>query len=206
MMKRLDNRGFTLIKLLIVIVIIGILAGVVIGVLNPVEQQARAKDGTLKSTLSKMALSTKSLYVSSSRSTNKAPTGPEFMAGVGNFGAGVGGNAAACDGVGNIDTPAAAGSCQFQISGVDLPDDCNGEYNGTGTDACNFSYYRSGEMFTIFVKNHANPRALLAYHFDGSRANNAVFEAFYECTGTAVELNAATDPASVANSGCTVIQ
>ena len=55
---RKENRkekGFTLIELLLVIAIIGILSGAVITVINPVRQQNRTRNATIRSSVSKVA-------------------------------------------------------------------------------------------------------------------------------------------------------
>jgi len=54
--KNVREGGFTLIELLIVIVIIGILAGVVISVMNPAEQQRKAKESVLRANTDKLCL------------------------------------------------------------------------------------------------------------------------------------------------------
>ena len=123
MLRKLYSRstGFTLIELLIVIVIIGILAGVVIGVLNPVQQQNRARDAATRSSLSKMALSTKSLFASSPRSVNRSPTHAEFSGGVGNIGT----SGAACT---NNDPLDGTTTCTFTIEGISLPATCSNSF------------------------------------------------------------------------------
>jgi prepilin-type N-terminal cleavage/methylation domain-containing protein len=56
-MKRFNaSSGFTLIELLLVIAIIGILAGVMLAVINPAEQQNKARDGVTVSVLNKLGL------------------------------------------------------------------------------------------------------------------------------------------------------
>ncbi len=73
-MRRLlkDSRlraasGFTLIELLIVIVIIGILAGIVITVINPAQQQLRARETVLRTNVEKGCLA---LHSCAATSTN----------------------------------------------------------------------------------------------------------------------------------------
>lgn len=56
MRRNYREKGFTLIELLIVIVIIGILAGVVIAVMNPAEQQRRARESVVRSNTDKICL------------------------------------------------------------------------------------------------------------------------------------------------------
>src|SRR3989344_1652768 len=103
-----NDVGFTLVELLIVIVIIGILAGVVIGVLNPVQQQNRARDSVARAQLDKMALSTKGLFVSSPRSSNRSPSGTEFISGIGSVV-----DPANCNLLTAVDNT--AGSCVYQM-------------------------------------------------------------------------------------------
>jgi len=57
-----NNKGFTLIELMVVIMIIGILAGIVITVINPVAQQNKAKDAVIKSTMSKISVAIMAHY------------------------------------------------------------------------------------------------------------------------------------------------
>ncbi|MFC1621968.1 prepilin-type N-terminal cleavage/methylation domain-containing protein [Patescibacteria group bacterium] len=54
--KGANDGGFTLIELLIVIVIIGILAGVVISVMNPAEQQRKAREAVVRANTDKLCL------------------------------------------------------------------------------------------------------------------------------------------------------
>lgn len=56
MLRRTNDKGFTLIELLIVIVIIGILAGIVLSVINPAQQQAKAREAVLRSNVNKVCL------------------------------------------------------------------------------------------------------------------------------------------------------
>lgn len=48
-MKKFENRGFTLVELLIVIALLGAIAMVVIAAINPIEQANRARDTQFKS-------------------------------------------------------------------------------------------------------------------------------------------------------------
>lgn len=58
----MKNKGFTLVELLIVVVVVGILAGVVLVVLNPSKQQNVAKEATSRSNLEKLVLGIESYY------------------------------------------------------------------------------------------------------------------------------------------------
>jgi prepilin-type N-terminal cleavage/methylation domain-containing protein len=60
------QSGFTLIELLIVIVIIGLLAGVLISVINPVQQQNKARQTTVRSNVEKICLAMSACAVSHS--------------------------------------------------------------------------------------------------------------------------------------------
>ena len=168
--------GFTLIELLIVIVIIGILAGVVIGVLNPIQQQNRARDATFRSSLNKMALAGKSLFVSSPRTTDRAPTLSEFYLGVGGAVDGDG------DCVSNVTN--ATTQCEFGVDGISLGADCATE-NWTGTAGgvqCEFKYYRTVDSFRIGVRGVANPPQAFIYEY--AETGGVVNEGFYTCATT----------------------
>lgn len=132
MIKRLQNsRGFTLIELLIVIVIIGILAGVLIAIINPAQQQNRARDANVKATMNKVVLATQG-YVSA---YGAPPDEVQFMSSFQNatkFGV-------LCDTVGGYD-------CVFSVTGNALPITGCSVGNWKGADgsvgACYFRYYR----------------------------------------------------------------
>ena len=50
----MNKRAFTLVELLIVVVIIGILAGLVLSVIQPAVQQQRAREGVMRTQMSKV--------------------------------------------------------------------------------------------------------------------------------------------------------
>lgn len=52
----IDNKGFTLVELLVVISMVGILTGVTLALINPVKQRKIAEDGVKQSNLQKYAL------------------------------------------------------------------------------------------------------------------------------------------------------
>lgn len=173
------KSGFTLVELLIVIVIIGILAGVVIGVLNPVQQQNRARDASIRAQIDKMALSGKSLYVSSPRNTNRAPTGSEFINGVGNA-SGTAGCLAQADAT-------ATTTCTFDLTGVPLAATCAADpndFSGTGaaaTNQCQFGYYRTGTGFRVEAKGQALPARTFVYTYTEDATTGNVTEGFFSC-------------------------
>jgi prepilin-type N-terminal cleavage/methylation domain-containing protein len=180
----LSQRGFTLVELLIVIVIIGILAGVVIGVLNPVQQQNRARDAGLRAHLDKMALSTKSLYASSPRTQNRAPTTNEFIQGIANAAAPTIGNN--CGTFADANNTGYTGRCQFNMTGVSLPSGtgigCEAAgYTGTGDAACHYAYYRTPASFQIQVRGFAQPFRTFVYHYEENVNTGAVTEGFWNC-------------------------
>jgi len=180
--------GFTLVELLIVIVIIGILAGVLIGVMDPVQQQNRARDGAIRAALNKAVLSTKSLLVSSTRTTNDVPTPAEFINGIGNRGTNT------C----TVIDPTVTRSCTFTATGISLPTDCSSAYGGSaGGAACSFVYYRTPTSFRIGARGFARPVALFVYDYVET-AGGVTTEGFYSCAD-------AFNIASGAVSACTAM-
>ncbi len=173
-----SQSGFTLVELLIVITIIGILAGVIIGVLNPIQQQNRARDGTTRAQITKMVLSGKSLYVSSPRSLNRSPTTAEFAAGIAS-------SPNATTNCTNSDSSVAA-SCTFDITGQPLAAGSVGcgasLYNGeTGPNQCSYLYWRNGNEFKIAARGAANPYVLFVYSYIENASTGIVQEGFFSC-------------------------
>lgn len=173
---RKSEKGFTLIELLIVIVIIGILAGVLISVLNPVQQQNKARDASVRATINKMALSTKGLSAAST--TGNVPTPAEFFTGVSNRG------------LSDCDTTTGA-TCYIYVDGVNLPDDCsaNNAYNGDGTGTCAINYFyddgtggNADNSFRIAVKTHAEPRGIYVYAYEQTSTGSTTDEGLFFCT------------------------
>ena len=174
---KLSQQGFTLVELLIVIVIIGILAGVVIGVLNPVQQQNRARDSVARAQLDKMALAGKGLFTSSPRSSNRSPSGAEFISGLGSVV-----NTANCVALTAIDNT--AGSCVYEISGQKLATDCTNTFLGTGGAVqCNYVYWRNGTSFRIGARGMATPISMFVYEYVEPVIGSAT-EGFYMCAAT----------------------
>ena len=186
---KFSDKGFTLVELLIVIVIIGILAGVVIGVLNPIQQQNRARDGTLRSSISKAALAGKSLFVSSPRNANRAPTYQEFAGGIGTL------DVANSDCDDNTGGPGVTGSCLFRVTALDNPANCGATgYNEVAAPGaqCSFVYYKSPTLFRIGARGFASPERLFIYSFE-EQTTGAILEGFWSCP---VTFGIATSPSS----------
>ncbi|NMB91596.1 prepilin-type N-terminal cleavage/methylation domain-containing protein [candidate division WWE3 bacterium] len=113
-MKKLNKNngsetGFTLIELLIVIVIIGILAGVLIAVVNPYRQQNRARNATIKASLTKVAFGINTARASLGR----LPSSSELAVELDNVTPN-----ADCTGADELD-------CRFTLSGTSLPSTCD---------------------------------------------------------------------------------
>ncbi len=131
-----NQKGFTLIELLIVIVIIGILAGVLIAIINPAQQQNRAKDAGVQATINKVGLAVEGFISAYGR----APNDVELMGSLQNA-ADVG---ASCAG-GSAEMPHV---CNFTVTGNDLKVDDGSNsacaasgWQGAGATACAYHYY-----------------------------------------------------------------
>jgi prepilin-type N-terminal cleavage/methylation domain-containing protein len=186
-----SQSGFTLVELLIVIVIIGILAGVVIGVLNPIQQQNRARDGASRAQIDKMALSAKSLYVSSPRTTQRAPTLSEY----------IGGLSSTTNSTCASTSTSATESCTFEITGQPLAaastSSCSATtlYNGnTGNAQCKYIYYRETDLFRIAARGQANPVQLFVYSYAEDPNTGNVTEGFWSCPATFAIATAPSSP------------
>lgn len=201
--------GFTIIELLIVIVIIGVLAGIMLSVINPQAQINKARDGTVRASLNKIALTVKgnvSAY-------NRVPDGLGFVTGLSNI---------------NIVAGCTAGltTCTYTVSGSPLPATCAGvnPNSGNGAVQCNYFYYTpliTGTEFKLVARSWGSSYAFV-YHSrsdatgasagtcaSGAAASNVMingvvsqlcsFEATYICPAT---YTAAIDPTTV----CTASQ
>jgi prepilin-type N-terminal cleavage/methylation domain-containing protein len=174
MRKSYSQKGFTLVELLIVIVIIGILAGVLIAVVNPIEQQNKARDATVKAAMNKIALSIKGNVSAYGR----VPDGAGVIAGLSNVsvatGAG-GANDCTTDDV----------YCLFDINGADLASNCGATlysgHNDTGGNDCSYMYYATngitGIDFRLVAKSWGSSY-LFVYESLGGR------ETTYTCPST----------------------
>lgn len=150
MIKR--EKGFTLIELLIVIVIIGILAGVLIAVIDPIQQQNRARDAGVKASINKVALATEG-YVSAYGTT---PDEVQFIA---NLSSNVTANGTTCDTTNAYD-------CMFSVQGNALDDTCGGtSWSGTGESQCYYRYESSADSvaFAIYAKSYGLTSTVFKY-------------------------------------------
>ena len=185
MYKNNSQKGFTLIELLIVIVIIGILAAVLISVLNPVQQQNRARDASVRSSINKMALATKSL--ASGTTTGELPTPAEFVTGVSNVVTATETCSSAAPGVED---------CTIEVNGINLPADCDGTfYMGGGetgnSTQCRFAFIRdvSGttHKFKLGAATFAQPRGVYVYAYEQAIGASTSDEGFFFCAPTTTD-------------------
>lgn len=136
-----SNKGFTLLELLIVVLIIGILAGVIISVVNPVAQQNRARDAITVSALNKVVLATESYY----SAYGVVPQGSNFFNGLIDA-------STQPSGCNNSTT-----YCLFTINSVSLPNTCSSSYLGKGSTQCNFYYLPiDSDSYNIVAKAHGS--------------------------------------------------
>ncbi len=188
MRLRNTERGFTLIELLIVIVIIGILSGLLIGLINPARQQARSRNATIQSAISKVAYG-----VNAARSaTGSLPTAATLD-----------------DELENIevhDAYCTGSTCNFTIPGIRLPATCDNSgatsaAYGTGTDDCEFRYVAdtapNSNVFTVIAKRWplSSDEAAHAYYYHSTQG-------LYDCLLTAVADGTVT--ADELSSDCTL--
>jgi len=144
------ESGFTLIELLIVIVIIGILAGVLIAVINPAQQQNRARDAGVKASMNKIALATEG-YISAYGS---APDEIQFFANLQN----VSQNGTTCSSSGGYD-------CQIDVDGNTLPATCTNGWGGSGSSQCYYRYLSAAvsTTFEIYAKSYGIADTVFKY-------------------------------------------
>jgi len=164
------SNGFTLIELLIVIVIIGILAGVLIAVINPGQQQNRAKDANVKAAINKVALSTEG-YVSA---YGKVPNANMFFGSLQNV---VDGPDASC-----ATAAADVYTCMYTVNGSTLGLFCDAalQYTGAVGDVSQCYYNYVGDTvdtthFRIFAQSFGQAGRTFVYD---NKAGTA-----YSCTG-----------------------
>lgn len=189
--KNLRDQGFTLIELLIVIVIIGILSGVLIGVINPARQQARSRNATIQSTISKVgfAINSARAGVGSLPTNNTLSAELENVTTVPTAG-------------GRCPASATAMSCNFTVAGITLPATCTTDYatGVNGTNQCEFRYVGdttlNSNMFIVAAKKFAlaSADAQQIYYYHSTLG-------MYECPGaTALSATATSVP-----TGCTAV-
>lgn len=170
-----NQKGFTLIELLIVIVIIGILAGVLIALINPAQQQNRARDANVQATINKIALAAQG-YISA---YGAAPNGLDLLNSLSNS------TAQSTTTCRSTDS-----SCVFSVSGNNLPSTCGPNfYNGTGSNLCHFRYERvvgTTTRFRIFAKSFG--LANTVFRYDNEDATCASQMTACNVTGTSCTL------------------
>lgn len=158
---RKSQKGFTLIELLVVIVIIGILAGVLISVINPAKQQARARNGTVRATIQKLAFALNTSRAGMARLPYDTELENELE------------NVVAA----NTCTSTTGLNCSVSVSGVTLPATCtSGDLVGGtgGTNSCEFGIYSSDVVngsFRVAAQRHPETptdTADMLYVFDST--------------------------------------
>jgi prepilin-type N-terminal cleavage/methylation domain-containing protein len=176
MRKIYSEKGFTLIELLIVIVIIGILAGVLIALIDPAQQQNRARDAGVKAAMNKVALATQG-YISA---YGYAPDGAQFIGSLDNASL-----EAACIENGH--------TCIFDVTGNPLPTACNGSPNNyygftDNGDQCYYYYVRGAEAdssrFIIVAQSHGIRNTAFVFGNFTATASGIEGGEIVECTTT----------------------
>jgi prepilin-type N-terminal cleavage/methylation domain-containing protein len=162
-MRKYSEKGFTLIELLIVIVIIGILAGVLIALIDPAQQQNRARDAGVKAAMNKVVLSVQG-YISA---YGHAPDALRF--------------AGSLDNITIFGTcAAAANTCLFSVTGNPLPSSCaTADWTGEGTGACYYRYARntaagSESQFLLGAKSFGVQDTVFVYRNYGATGGEIV--------------------------------
>lgn len=117
------NSGFTLIELLVVIAIIGILSGILITTIDPVKQQNRSRNASIRAAISKAGHAVNVTKAA----TGSLPSGAQLGQELENI---------------SFQTPCTSTSlldCKFSVSGTSLPKICGSDYvipTSTGTSQC----------------------------------------------------------------------
>jgi len=117
------NSGFTLVELLVVIAIIGILSGILITTIDPVRQQNRSRNASIRAAISKAG---HAVNVSKA-ATGSLPSGAQLGQELENI---------------SFQTPCTSTSllnCKFSVSGTSLPKICGTDYvlpTSGGTSQC----------------------------------------------------------------------
>jgi prepilin-type N-terminal cleavage/methylation domain-containing protein len=123
------NSGFTLVELLVVIAIIGILSGILITTIDPVRQQNRSRNASIRAAISKAG---HAVNVSKA-ATGSLPSGTQLGQELENI---------------SFQTPCTSTSslnCKFSVSGTSLPKICGTDYvvpTSTGIAGTNQCYMR----------------------------------------------------------------
>ena len=106
------NSGFTLIELLVVIAIIGILSGILITTIDPVKQQNRSRNASIRAAISKAGHAVNVTKAA----TGSLPSGAQLGQELENI---------------SFQTPCTSTSlldCKFSVSGTSLPKICGTDY------------------------------------------------------------------------------
>ena len=123
------NSGFTLIELLVVIAIIGILSGILITTIDPVRQQNRSRNASIRAAISKAGHAVNVTKAA----TGSLPSGAQLGQELENI---------------SFQTPCTSTSlldCKFSVSGTSLPKICGTDYvvpTSTGIAGTNQCYMR----------------------------------------------------------------
>ncbi|MFC1756068.1 putative Ig domain-containing protein [Patescibacteria group bacterium] len=165
-----NQKGFTLIELVIAIAIIGALSGVLTFVINPEKQKNTASDAVIMSSLVKSKLSAEA-YINS---YGRYPNEEEFFNSISKTGKQRNDNACEISGLPDNE-------CLFNIDGVDTPETCDEDgWFGDPQDMnkC-FFRYKGGingekDRYRVSVKTHGLSRRILI--FDNKLDGN-----IYEC-------------------------
>lgn len=120
------NSGFTLVELLVVIAIIGILSGILITTIDPVKQQNRSRNASIRAAISKAGHAVNVTKAA----TGSLPSGTQLGQELENIFF-----LTPCTDTSKLD-------CKFSVSGTSLPKICGSTYviptswSATGTNQC----------------------------------------------------------------------